>query len=111
MNESTIMRKIQLALAKHGVRLFRNNVGTLQDKDGRYIKFGLCVGSSDLIGYTATGRFIAVEVKVPGKQATPEQQAFLDAVVTCGGIGFVAHSEEEAERKYNDSLTATTRIG
>jgi hypothetical protein len=32
------------------VRLWRNNVGALRDERGRLVTYGLCKGSSDLIG-------------------------------------------------------------
>lgn len=34
-------------------RLFRNNTGAWKDPSGRIVKYGLCKGSSDLIGWTA----------------------------------------------------------
>lgn len=33
-----------------GVRLWRNNVGKLQDATGRYVEYGLAPGSADLVG-------------------------------------------------------------
>jgi hypothetical protein len=91
-------------------RLFRNNVGTAyQGKKGtingqivisepRLIEFGLCVGSSDLIGFTEVeitaemvgqkiAVFTAVEVKKKGKKPTKEQRNFLNMVIAKGGIG------------------------
>lgn len=90
------MRDIQVALVAAGVRLFRNQVGRFQTKEGRWVTTGLCVGSSDLIGWTGTGRFLAVEVKTPTGRTTPEQEAFIAAVRKSGGIAFVARSAEEA---------------
>jgi hypothetical protein len=55
----------------------------------------LCVGSSDLIGITATGRFLAIEVKRPGNKPTPEQRAFIAFVRSFGGVAGVCHSVEE----------------
>lgn len=101
------MKNIRLALANIGTILFRNNVGTLKDKNGQYVTFGLCVGSSDLIGWKTIeimpemlGRkyavFVACEVKQPGKFPTIPQQRFIAAVREAGGIGVVATSVEEA---------------
>lgn len=64
-------------------------------QDGRFIRFGLCPGSADLIGFTRQGRFLAIEVKLPGRRPTVLQQAFLNTVNACGGLAFVAHSVEE----------------
>lgn len=42
------------------------------------------------------GQFLAIEVKRPGKNPTSAQQRFLDNVNDAGGLGFCAHSLEEA---------------
>lgn len=96
MTEADIMREIQLALSRLGCRAFRNNVGVAKTDTGSVIRFGLTVGSSDLIGWTASGRFLAIEVKRPGKNPTKEQRNFLDAVTKAGGIAGVARSVEDA---------------
>jgi hypothetical protein len=96
VKESNLHRLIIIAASQAGHRLWRNNVGMLTDKRGIPVRYGLCVGSSDLIGLTRTGRFAAIEVKLPGKRATPEQLAFIGAVQRLGGIAGVACSEAEA---------------
>ena len=78
-----------------GARLFRNQVGKYELPDGRWLRSGLCVGSSDLIGWLHGGRFLAVEVKQPGGKPTKEQEAFLAAVNAAGGLGILARSVEE----------------
>lgn len=97
MSESTIMRSIQIAASNEGHRLFRNTVGVLQDRNGKYVRYGLCPGSSDLIGWRADGRFLAIEVKANTK-ATDEQVAFIDAVRAAGGLAGIAHSVDEARK-------------
>ncbi len=102
MSEKIIMQEIQLELAKVGVRLFRNNVGFLQDKTGKYVHFGFCTGSSDLIGWTPRNGFAvftAIEVKTPVGRMTVEQKAFIEAVNKSGGIAFMARSSQEALEK------------
>lgn len=95
MREASIQSAIRLAAAKMGIVLFRNNVGTLQDRNGQYVRYGLCIGSSDLIGYMPNGIFIAIEVKTPKKKATAAQMAFLLSVITAGGIGLCCTSVDE----------------
>lgn len=90
------MRDVQVALVQAGARVFRNQTGRYQLADGRWIGSGLCKGSSDLIGWTSTGKFLAVEVKTPTGRTTPEQEAFISAVRKSGGVAFVARSAEEA---------------
>ena len=98
MTEAVIMKKIQIAVSKLGARLFRNNTGMVRQQDGRVIRFGLAVGSADLIGFTPVNGvavFTAIEVKHKGKP-TKQQEAFLEMVREFGGIAGVAHSIEEA---------------
>jgi hypothetical protein len=105
MSEKQIMQEVQLALANIGIRLFRNNVGMLEDRNGQKVKYGLCKGSSDLIGWEIKrGRFVAVEVKTPEGRATPEQVAFIEAVNNAGGIAFIARSPEDAVHKAKGML-------
>lgn len=94
-----------------GTTLYRNNVGTLQDRHGHYVTYGLCLGSSDCIGYTPVvvtqemvgttlAVFTAVEAKKEGRDTTDKdrkrrQGAFLDAVRSAGGIGAIVRSEAE----------------
>lgn len=85
-----------LAVSRLGSRVFRNNVGVAKTDTGSVIRFGLAVGSSDLIGWTLTGKFLAIEVKRPGKNPTKEQQNFLDAVTKAGGVAGVARCVEDA---------------
>jgi hypothetical protein len=98
---------MQLALAAVGCRLFRNNVGLFKTEDGRKIRTGLCVGSSDLVGWkkiivtqSMVGKpiaiFIACEVKKEGNKPSPEQRQFLEVVKDHGGFALWATSEKEA---------------
>lgn len=98
MSEAETSRRIQLAAAGAGCRLFRNTVGILPDGHGRMITFGLSVGSSDLIGFAMRGGvaiFLAVEVKSATGRIRPAQQQFLDAVRRAGGIGILARSVDD----------------
>ena len=105
MSEKQIMTAIQLELAKHGYKVFRNNSGYLRDIRGQYVHFGLCTGSSDLVGIVPpSGRFLAIEVKTPTGVATKEQLSFLRMVNESGGIGFIARSVEEAIEKLKQNL-------
>ena len=108
MKEQNLYKAIQANHSRYGV-LFRNNTGVAyQGKravynnrqvitDLRPISFGLCVGSSDLIGWTEIivtpdmvgekiAIFTAVEVKNEKGRATKEQIKFLQAVKNAGGI-------------------------
>lgn len=97
------------------LQLFKNEQlqAMLPDGQGgfRPYRSGLGVGTSDLVGWKETiitpamvgmtfARFLAAELKKPvtGKK-TPEQIAFINHVIACGGIGFFATSIEEFENK------------
>lgn len=77
-----------LEVSKLGHTVFRNNTGRLQNKFGAWVNYGLCKGSSDLIGWTKDGRFLAIEVKAPGKKPTDAQLNFIDKVNDAGGVAF-----------------------
>lgn len=96
MKESDIQRLIMLALSEAGCLIFRNNCGVLKNAAGIPIRFGLAVGSSDLIGIAPGGRFLAVEIKTPTGKATTEQMRFIEAVRARGGVAGIARSPAEA---------------
>jgi len=98
MTEAQTQQQILIALnSRPDCRLFRNQVGVLHTMDGRTVRAGLCVGSSDLIGWFR-GRFLAIEVKSDTGKTSKEQDAFLAAVRVGGGIAGVARSVEDALR-------------
>jgi hypothetical protein len=126
--ESEIQARILLAIGSHPeVRVFRNTVGEgwqgqvvarnsgtvrLQPGDivirgARAVTFGLCPGSSDIIGWRSklvtpdmVGKraavFTAVEVKTPTGRASLGQEKFIAAVGRGGGIAGIARSPDEA---------------
>lgn len=98
MHENEIQRSIRLALgARRDVVLWRNSTGAAMTPDGSTHRFGLCKGSSDLIGIIApSGRFLAIEVKSEKGRTTPEQDMFLELVRRMGGVAGVARSVEDA---------------
>lgn len=103
MNESEIQARIMIALSELGCTVWRNNTGAYKDGN-RYIRYGLTKGSSDLIGLTKCGRFLAIEVKQPGKKPTNDQINFINHVNAKNGVGFVAYSVEDAKQKLNGAI-------
>lgn len=66
--------------------------------NARYVRHGLCPGSSDLIGLRKPdGLFVALEAKAPHGRVAPEQERFISLVRSMGGIAGVFRSPEEAE--------------
>lgn len=105
-DEAKVQNDIRLELGRGGTRLWRNNSGALKDATGRLVRYGLCPGSSDLIGLRQVvvtpdmvgqtlAVFTAIEVKDRGRP-TPEQQAFITMVQQAGGLAGVARSVDDA---------------
>lgn len=103
MKETNITKDIMLHAHESLSCLFRNNVGRLRNDRGEWVHYGLCVGSSDLIGYTTiritpemVGQDIAVftaaEVKTATGQPAEQQKNFIKAVIRAGGIAGIARS-------------------
>jgi len=67
---------------------------TMKDGEARAFRYGM-KGVSDIIGCLPSGRFLAIEVKRPGKKPSPDQDEFLKQVVMHGGLGFVATSIDD----------------
>lgn len=108
VTETSLVRRLLLYAATCSGRWFRNNVGVLRDARGAYVRYGLCPGSSDVIGWTPhvirpedVGRtvavFTALECKTPRGTTTTEQGAFLSTVQAHGGIAAVVRRVEDAE--------------
>ena len=109
MYESEVQSKVRLILSKKGFVLFRNNVGAFK-VGNRYVKYGLCEGSSDLIGFKKVkitkdmvGKnlsiFCAFETKRDStSKITTEQNHFIEVVNRNGGIGKIIISPDEAEK-------------
>lgn len=108
MRETNVLKQCELAATRLGARVFRNNVGVAYFPDGSVVRYGLCPGSADLIGWvpvtvtpgmvgTTIARFLAIECKTKKKKPTDKQRHFLDAVNAAGGVAFSARSGEDVE--------------
>ena len=110
MNTSSPLSEIELqkliveTLNYSGCLVWRVNVGLIKIENkgnSRWFRSGVA-GSSDIQGLQKnTGRFIGLEVKLPGKgkksNPTSLQQQFLDNVKEAGGIAGCARSVEDAQ--------------
>lgn len=99
MNETNLVQTIRLGCNDIAI-LLRNNCGSFQDKNGRWVKFGVGnPGGGDLVGLRKSdGRFISIEAKILGKKPTPEQINFITAIQKNGGLAGVAYSLEDARK-------------
>lgn len=136
MKEQSILHRILLACGNGATRLFRQNTGVAWAGKGdpvrvtkptpvlmfpgdvllraaQPIRMGLCVGSSDIIGWQSRTMlpsdvgmkyaiFAGLEVKSETGRVRPEQQTFIDQVRAAGGIAGVVRSEADAEKLLAD---------
>lgn len=109
-SEAWAQSAVRLEASVKGVKLFRNNVGVLEDKTGRPVRYGLAndsasmnalLKSGDLIGVRPLlirpehvghtfGQFVSREIKAPGWQFTGSgreaaQLAWCNLINSCGG--------------------------
>lgn len=117
MKEIELGKRICLMASQLGHRLFRQNTGVgwageaieisqettmklypgdVVIRKARPLHAGLCVGSSDYIGFSSTGKFIGLELKSDKGKATEQQIAFIEAVRRSGGIAGIVRDEETA---------------
>jgi hypothetical protein len=128
--ERDVQNEVLLECGHDGTTLFRQNVGqgwtgeatritrrqtvALQPGDvvvrnARPLLAGLCVGSSDIIGFRSieitaamvgqrVAVFTALEVKAAKGRATEAQARFLTNVREAGGIAALVRSAEDAAR-------------
>lgn len=114
-SEAWAQSVVRLEASEKGVKLFRNNVGVLEDKTGRPVRYGLgndsakmneVIKSGDLIGIRGVvitpemighrfGQFVSVECKSPGWQFTgtgreKAQLAWANLVNSMGGMACFA---------------------
>ena len=109
MSETDITRAIMLGTSHGEQRLWRNNVGVLQDSRGNHVRYGLAVGSPDLIGLQCVtigpehvGRrlavFVGIEVKDERGKLSESQSLFLDMLRSLHAYHGVARSVDDARR-------------
>lgn len=109
-SESNVQSEVRLEAAAKGIHLFRNNVGVLQDKDGRPVRYGLAndssrlnkiIKSGDLIGWrririeqshvgSVIAQFVSREVKAgnwtySGNDREVAQLAWIKLISANGG--------------------------
>jgi hypothetical protein len=123
-SEHVVQQQVLARFGSGDVRLFRNNVGTgwagqatrvtagnlnaiahtlrpgdVIIRNARPLHAGLCVGSSDLIGYRRVdglAQFVALEVKSERGRPTTEQTRFLDHINSAGGCAAIVRSVDDA---------------
>ncbi len=121
VNEKDIERRILVGCSGDGMRLFKNETGaayrgsvtrhggSVVINKATMVKYGLCNGSSDLIGFRTVritedmvgkdvAQIVALEVKAEKGRATDEQQRFIKMINDHGGLSGIVRSLEEAQK-------------
>jgi hypothetical protein len=117
--EHKLLNELRVKHSRGAIRLFRNTVGAgfvgphYWHGDGtvtvirpQRITFGLCPGSSDLIGWrsrlitqadvgTRIAQFVAIEGKTPQGRTTFMQEGFIAQAAEAGAIAGVVRSEDD----------------
>jgi len=120
MSEQNIQAEVMMQDAAEGNLVFRNNTGALKDSTGRLVRYGLCVGSSDIIEVVpivitqemvgkTVGVFCAEEVKTKHGKVTQMQTNFMEAVRKKGGIAGVVRCPEDAVKLRSDFIESLNR--
>jgi hypothetical protein len=108
-SEAAVQNAVRLEAARRGIMLWRNNVGAVKDERGVPIRFGLAndspavnkvCKSSDLIGISPQGQFLAYECKHAGWHYTGNdhekaQLNYITLVNAKGGRAAFITSPEE----------------
>jgi len=107
-SEAWAQSALRIEASRKGVKLFRNNVGALADKTGRFVRYGLAndsaaqnatIKSGDLIGIRPDGIFVSREMKSPGWQYTGTEREvaqlnWINLINSCGGDAAFATGPE-----------------
>lgn len=106
MSETTLLSAVMSALAvEPGVLAMRNNSGAFFAR-GRMIRYGLGVGSADIICAVGPyGRLVALECKTDDGKQSDEQIAWQRVVEALGGVYALVRSVDEARA----TITAVRR--
>jgi hypothetical protein len=89
-----------------GAVVIRTNSGAMKIDD-RFIRFNSKKGCSDTIVCLPGGRYLALELKRPGRDRTSakrkaEQAAFRQSIARAGGLAIVAKSLDELKQDLRD---------
>jgi len=90
--EAKFQAAIMIAASKiPGMRVWRQNVGSVKKAGGGMFHAGPPKGAADISGiYAPSGRRVEIEVKAAGKKPRPEQIKWGSFIHTAGGIYVLA---------------------
>ena len=91
-----LKNRILMRLSEQGAMVWNNPTGVFYTRTGQPIKVGV-PGAADIIGLTARGQALAVEVKTGTGRLSPEQKKWRDVFCAHGGLHIEAHKLEDVE--------------
>lgn len=97
--ETVLMRACLDWIALHpGIvpKAWRNNSGLAVLRRGGAIQLAP-IGSPDIVGFLADGRFVGIECKLPGEEPSEEQAEFLGLIQRSGGVALVVRGVDELD--------------
>ena len=83
-----LVKKCLLRLTELGFLVWSNNTGAIKSASGRFQRYGL-IGSSDILGCSPDGIFVAIEIKTGKAVQNKNQKKFEMAVEKRHGIYMV----------------------
>jgi len=114
LNESELefQARARLHLGKRADCVFwRNAVGVAKTHGGHAVRYGLCRGSSDLVGFVRpSGRLTVIELKLPGGRLSDDQRRFLQLVNIGGGYGRVCTTLAECDAAVDAAIAGQRGI-
>jgi hypothetical protein len=103
IRETALVTQVKAYLELAGALVIRINSGAFAGEHHgrkRFVRLNSEPGCSDLL-CCYHGRFLALEVKRPGNQATPKQESFLSSVRAAGGLAAVVTDIEDVQQLLN----------
>ena len=94
-NHNELVNRLLILLHSHKLgRYWSNNTGAVKTVKGHFQRYGL-KGSSDIIGISKTGLFVAIEVKTGSGRLSKDQVAFKRMIESNSGLHFTVRSEQD----------------
>lgn len=107
VNHQRLLKECLVYLSSVGYFVWGNNTGAIKNGD-RYQRYGL-PGSSDIIGISPNGYFIAIEIKTGKAVQNKQQKKFEERVMKNNGTYKVVRSLKDLKELINEN--SNTRNG
>lgn len=104
--DEVLLPTVRLHLgARKDCVFFRNATGLAESMSGGKVRYGLCKGGSDLIGFVRpSGRLVTLELKAPGGRESDDQKRFRALVNLGGGYSRVIEAPDKTKEGLAQAL-------